>query len=143
MRYPDDVPLDYATPPPARPRVGLRFCIISLVGGGAWVDAQRAFVSLLFRERDLSRCFFSTSHATLCISRYADYSEGADKPLLTATAQDDKRILLELRVKVAGAGDGASPSFAFRSVTYSCMCTTDRALTEFDSLYAMFIDEHG
>src|SRR4051794_33157591 len=105
------------------------------------IETLRQFVKLLFAQRELRGSFFFTSHATLCISRGATHAEGSGKPLLTVAPGGKDNLILGLRVELHHDGSGAS--YAYRSVTYNCGCSSDRALAEFDHLYGKFLDEHG
>jgi hypothetical protein len=109
--------------------------------GHELVVAQRAFVSLLFQERDLSGCYFFTSHATLCISRFRTHRESSDNPLLTVIASG-KRRSLHLALRMPLEAERGDSSFVNRSIIHETNCSADHALVEFDRLYGKFLSAH-
>jgi hypothetical protein len=108
--------------------------------GQGLVLAQRAFVSLLFQERELTGCYFFTSHGTLCISRFRTHRESSDNPLLTVAASGKQSLHFELRIPLDN--EHGRSSFLARFVRHQSTCSTDRALAEFDRLYGKFLRAH-
>lgn len=90
------------------------------------------FLDTLFRERDLSGCTYYTSLNTFCITRSPWNSERRRKPSLALSVASSVAVLIELRTVTS-----LKPTA--RWTTESCSVRYERALDEFDRLYAKFV----
>ena len=105
-------------------------------GGWDRLEAMRAFLPTLFRERALDGCHFFTSHEALCITRYPTYEARRGKPLLSINCWAKDRLHFELRVEL-------QRDAICRAITESANCPLDSGLAEFDRMYAKFLEAHN
>lgn len=93
------------------------------------------FLDTVFRERDLSGCFYHTSLRTFCITRFPTYSEWRHKPSLALSVASTSNILIEVRITTA-----IKP--VMRWTTESSSVRYDVAIGEFDRQYVRFLELH-
>lgn len=90
------------------------------------------FLDTLFRERDLSGCFYHTSLHTFCITRFPEWRH---EPSLALSVASSANLLLELRMIT-------STKPVMRWTTESSSVRYDMAIGEFDRHYAKFLALH-
>jgi hypothetical protein len=99
------------------------------------LEAMCIFLRTLFRERSLDDCSLFTSHEALCITRYPTYDQRRGQPLLSINCTSKDRLQFEFRIELE-----REP--VSRAIIESANCPLDLGLTEFDRLYAKFLEAH-
>lgn len=105
------------------------------LAGWTHLAALRAFLPELFAARDLSGCYFFTSHSVLCVSLFATYQARHGQPLLSIYATTAEHLEFQFSTFVE------RPPI-FRALTERVVCPLASGLAEFDPLFQKFLAAH-